>query len=333
MKRNWFRWIVVLLAVGILGLEPAAGGQVCAFSGPPDRLPRTASGDLDLSALGSPKFIRVVGCGGGGGGAGAGMAPNDGYGPSGAGGAGAHIVAYLNGPLNNASRLPVEIGGDGAGGCGGGVAHADCPNVPSTPPSARAPREGEPGRSGTTVKIGAMVFRGGDGGGIVEGWTYPSYPPPRLARGGHLDIPGGDGGTINLKDPTGGTSTSKWPGGAIGARPTDGKGHGGIPGGGGGASLVAAGGRGGSAGSGDGKWTGALNNAGNGEPGGICAGGGGGGAAAGGTFPGGNGGQGGQGWIVIYSITDPQIPGPAPEPFPGDLSQFGLPCPLPPGGG
>jgi hypothetical protein len=295
-----------------------AQGAICGFSGPPRLLPRTSTGDLDFKTLGSPKYIRVVGCGGGGGGSGAGRATNTGYGSSGAGGAGAQITNYLFGPIDNTTALQVSLSGDGAGGCGGATDHARCVAVPT---AGIAPDEGQTGHDGVTVKIGNMMFEGGQGGRATNA--------SGVARGGQLTSRGGNGGVANISDPTPGVDTGTYRGGKIGARPTDGRGFGGIPGAGGGASRVGNGGQGGSAGSGDGKSTGAMNNAGDAYFGEICAGGGGGGGAAGGMFPGGNGGNGGEGWIIIYSFITLAGENPPTEPFPGDLSQFGQPCALP----
>lgn len=318
---------MMLLVSCIVATSMSAQGAICAFSGPPRLLPRTPTGNLDFKTLGSPQYIRVVGRGGGGGGAGAGRAPNTGFGPSGSGGAGSQITHFLYGPIDSTTVLQVTFTGDGNGGCGGATDHNRCANLAV---GTRAANEGQAGHDGVTVKIGNMTFEGGQGGAIVAGWLWPNAPAD-MARGGQRWFRGGNGGTSGVSDPAPGTNVTPHFGGNIGPRPTDGRGFGGIPGAGGGASRVGNGGNGGSAGSGDGSSQGAANNAGDGQPGDICAGGGGGGGAAGGTFPGGNGAAGGDGWIIVYSLKslagDP--PGQQGEPFPGDLSQFGRPCPLP----
>ena len=275
---------LILLCQCLAARRAHAQGQICAFSGRPQNIPKKANGDLDFKALGSPHFIRIVGSGGGGGGAGAGRSTDNGYGPSGSGGAGADIVAYLYGPIDASTALRVTLTDDGAGGCGGVTDHAHCNGVPDIP-TARARNEGEPGHRGVTVRIANMVFEGGDGGATIQGWKWPA-PASGVARGGQLAFRGGNGGTFGVRDPMPGSDMGPHHGGKIGPRPTDGKGFGGIPGAGGGASRVGDGGSGGLAGSGDGHLSGADNNAGDGQPGEFGAGGGGGGGAAGGSFPG-----------------------------------------------
>jgi hypothetical protein len=292
----------------------------CAFSGPAKNLPRTPQGDLDFPALGTPKYIRILGCGGGGGGAGAGRAPNDGYAPSGSSGAGADVVSYLYGPISTTTKLPVSLTDDGAGGCGGATDWNVCHGVPNKP-GARARNQGEPGHPGTTVRIGVYEFPGGDGGTVVE-WDYSAGPAPSRAKGGQRAVPGGDGGTFGIGDASSGSNTSTHLGGKAGPRNVGNGGQGGIAGAGGGASSMGDGGAGGRAGAGDGKATGAANNAGDGQAGQACAGGGGGGGAAGGTFPGGNGGNGGEPWIII-------VGGDQASELPADLDKISQTCPLP----
>src|ERR1700741_45680 len=181
------------------------------------------------------------------------------------------------------------------------------------PVGQAAPDDGQPGNDGVTIRIGNMLFEGGQGGSASG--------PSKVARGGQKTFPGGNGGLADIADSAPGTDVGTQKGGQQGPRPTDGRGFGGIPGGGGGASRVGRGGRGGSAGSGNGSSQGAMNNAGEGGIGLIGAGGGGGGGAAGGTFPGGNGGRGGDGWIIIYAFRGlPPETSPS-EPFPGNLTQ------------
>jgi hypothetical protein len=289
---------------------PGAGIQsaVCVFSGPATKLPLVGpvgNQNLDWPSLGSPAYIHIIGCGGGGGGSGAGKAPQDGYGVSGAGGAGADVRTYTYGPITPATTLKVTFSVEnGAGGCGGGRGATECAQIPSG--HSTYPDSGGSGTDGMTVDIGLFKFEGGEGAQAMDS--------SGRAHGGRKVYAGGDGAATNIGDAERGKDyKNKHKGGDTGESGNGPGGQGGLRGSGGGASPAGDGGRGGRAGSGDGRSTGAANNAKPGENGGICAGGGGGGAAAAGQFPGGNGGDGGPAWIVIYAssslspITQPEL--------------------------
>jgi serine/threonine protein kinase len=279
---------------------PSEPAEVLVYNGPATELARTRDGFLNLQALGSPKFLRVVGCGGGGGGSGGGQAANDERGPSGAGGAGAEVVSYFYGPLDASSRIRILFDKNhGLGGCGGYADKNRCPTLSGIPV---APRIGQPGQKGRTVSLGNLRFEGGDGGGVITGWDWSATLAPRQAVGGQHAVPGGNGGSPRIGEPADGHGTSESPGGKAGQPRTGPGGQGGLPGAGGGASQLGTGGTGGQPGSGNTKHDGAANDAGDGGAGRPCAGGGGGGAASAGMFPAGKGGNGGQPWLVIYKV-------------------------------
>src|ERR1700741_388186 len=133
--------LAVVLPFVLWTTTAAASSAVCAFSGPPHLVPRIGA-NVDFKTLGSPTYIRVVGIGGGGGGSGAGRAPNTGFGSSGSGGAGAQVAAYLYGPIDATTVLPVVLTSDGAGGCGGATVNSMCSNIPV---GQAAPDDGQPG--------------------------------------------------------------------------------------------------------------------------------------------------------------------------------------------
>jgi len=305
--------VLIALQVSKASGQPLPSGRaqsaVCVYSGPATNLPLVGpigNQSLDWTALSSPVYIHIIGCGGGGGGAGAGKAPQDGYGVSGGGGAGADVRTYTYGPIAASTVLKVTFSAEnGAGGCGGGRDASECAQIP---PGHRVyPDPGGPGADGMTVKIGSFTFEGGEGARAMDNGSGRSL-------GGRKAYAGGDGAAMNIGDAESGKDyKNKHKGGTPGPSGNGPGGQGGLRGSGGGASPAGDGGRGGRAGSGNGHSDGAANNAKAGENGGICAGGGGGGAAAGGQFPGGNGGDGGPAWVVIYAsstlspITKPEL--------------------------
>ncbi len=306
--------LITSLAASLLATVSAA--PICAYSGPAKSLPLTKAGNLNLKALGTPEYLRIIGCGGGGGGAGARRAPNTGLAASGAGGAGTTVISYFYGPTDATTLLPVTFTSDGMGGCGGAQDHNHCPHIP---PGGGVPDAGESGRPGMTVTIGDYNFPGGDPG------TWPDAVGVSL--GGKHTFAGGGGGASGIAGARPGSDAGSHKGGAAGTSGAGPGGNGGNPGGGGGASSASDGGQGGRAGAGDGNPQGAANNAEDGKSGGACAGGGGGGGAAGGTFQGANGGDGGESWIVIYNIGNKvEYEAKSTESAAAEVAMLGHPC-------